>query len=207
VAVAGAALAAAFTGPPASFWNRMTGIGAALTAIALVASPEARGTRIRPRDLVVGAWSAAVLSLVFAAGDRIVRRVIPGGDRMVDRLIALGTLEPPGAVAMRLVGVIAPAEELFWRGWVQETLAARYGRWRGAVLATILYAAAHAGAGNIVLVGAAGFAGAHWSSLRAAGVPLGALLVSHAAWDVWIFLVRPTGATRMEWKTSRPESR
>ena len=27
----------------------------------------------------------------------------------------------------------------------------------------------------------------------AAGVPLGALVVSHMAWDIWIFLVQPTG--------------
>jgi len=28
--------------------------------------------------------------------------------------------------------------------------------------------------------------------LRAVGVPLGALVVSHVAWDIWIFLVAPT---------------
>src|SRR5438552_3182578 len=42
-------------------------------------------------------------------------------------------------------------------------------------------------------LGAAGVAGAHWCALYAAGVPLGALVVSHVAWDVWIFLVQPTG--------------
>ena len=47
--------------------------------------------------------------------------------------------------------------------------------------------------GNFTLLGAAGVAGAHWSALYAAGVPLGALIVSHVAWDVWIFLVQPTG--------------
>jgi hypothetical protein len=31
--------------------------------------------------------------------------------------------------------------------------------------------------------------------LYAAGVPLGALLVSHVTWDVWIFLLQPTGPT------------
>jgi hypothetical protein len=36
-------------------------------------------------------------------------------------------------------------------------------------------------------------AGAHWCALYAAGVPLGALVVSHVTWDVWIFLVQPTG--------------
>ena len=39
---------------------------------------------------------------------------------------------------------------------------------------------------------AAGVAGAHWAALYALGMPLGALIVSHAAWDVWIFLLQPT---------------
>jgi hypothetical protein len=38
-------------------------------------------------------------------------------------------------------------------------------------------------------------AGAHWCVLYSAGVPLGVLIVSHVAWDVWIFLVQPTGET------------
>jgi hypothetical protein len=35
-------------------------------------------------------------------------------------------------------------------------------------------------------------AGAYWGLLAAAGMPMGALIVSHVAWDVWIFLVAPT---------------
>jgi hypothetical protein len=42
-------------------------------------------------------------------------------------------------------------------------------------------------------MGAAGVAGVHWCFLYAAGFPIGALVVSHCAWDVWIFLVQPTG--------------
>ena len=45
---------------------------------------------------------------------------------------------------------------------------------------------------NATLVGAATIAGAYWGLLRAIGVPLGALVVSHVAWDIWIFLIAPT---------------
>jgi hypothetical protein len=41
-------------------------------------------------------------------------------------------------------------------------------------------------------VGAAGAAGAFWSALRAAGMPMPALMASHVAWDLWIFLIAPT---------------
>jgi hypothetical protein len=40
-------------------------------------------------------------------------------------------------------------------------------------------------------------AGAEWCALYAAGMPLGALLVSHVTWDIWIFLLQPTGPTQL----------
>ena len=111
---------------------------------------------------------------------------------IIRELDGLGRLKSRPEVALRLVTVIAPAEELFWRGLVQHTFATRFGRWRGAALATAAYSGAHVVSGNLTLVGAAGVAGAHWSALYAAGVPLGALIVSHAAWDIAVFLIQPT---------------
>jgi hypothetical protein len=43
-------------------------------------------------------------------------------------------------------------------------------------------------------MGAASVAGAFWSLLRALGTSTAALIVSHIVWDIWVFLVRPTGA-------------
>ena len=42
------------------------------------------------------------------------------------------------------------------------------------------------------VLGAATIAGAYWGLLRAVGFPMGALVVSHVAWDIWIFLIAPT---------------
>jgi membrane protease YdiL (CAAX protease family) len=186
------AIAATFRGPRARFWPRMTRTGLGLAAVGLLGSGAARRTRIGPRDVVAGAASGAWLYLVFRAGDPVARRLLPRGDAEIRGLYALGTLRPRGELAARLA-LVGPAEELFWRGFVQEALAARHGRWRGAVLATVAYAGAHVATGNLVLVGAAGVAGAQWSAMYAAGVPLGTLVVSHAIWDLWIFLLRPTG--------------
>ncbi len=108
------------------------------------------------------------------------------------QLDVLRELRPRAEIAARLVGVIAPAEELFWRGLVQAGFMRRLGRWPGAAVAAASYGGVHLVTGNFTLFGAAGVAGAHWAALYAAGVPLGALIVSHAAWDVWIFLLQPT---------------
>ena len=190
-----AAFAATFRGPRERFWPRMTTTGLVLGTYAILARPALRHTRVRPIHVLLGASSAGVLYATFSAGDRFARRFVPGGSRDIADIYALRDLRPRGEIAARLVTVIAPAEELFWRGMVQEGLMLRFGRWRGAVLATAAYGGVHAVTGNFTLMGAAGVAGAHWSALYAAGVPLGALIVSHQLWDVWIFLVQPTGTT------------
>lgn len=170
----------------------LTGLG--LGVLSLFASRAARGTRIGAREVVAGLGSAAILYGTFEAGDRFARRYVPGGDDQIRDIYELRTLRPREEIAARLATIIGPAEELFWRGLVQEDLMARFGRWRGAALAAMAYGGVHIVTGNFTLFGAAGIAGAHWSLLRAAGMPLGALVVSHVTWDIWIFLVQPTGS-------------
>ena len=193
LAAAGAAFSATFRGPRARFWERMTWTGVGLGGLALLGSAKARGARIRPWHIPLGLLSAAVLYLTFQVGDRFARRYVPTGDAEIREIYALRTLKPREEIAGRLATIIGPAEELFWRGLIQAALMRRFGRWRGAALAAGAYGGVHVTSGNFTLMGAAGVAGAHWCALYAAGVPLGALIVSHVAWDVWIFLVQPTG--------------
>ncbi len=171
----------------------MTFTGITLGSWALLTSRPARRATIRPLDVALGLASAGTLYATFTAGDRFARRFVPGGDRQIREIYALRTLRPKGEITARLATIIGPAEELFWRGLVQAGLMRRYGRWRGAALAAGAYGGVHVVTGNFTLMGAAGVAGAHWCALYAMGVPLGALIVSHVAWDVWIFLVQPTG--------------
>ncbi len=187
-----ACFAATFRGPRARFWDRMTLTGLALGGYALAVRPSLRGTRIRPSHVVAGAASAAVLYGTFAVGDRLARRIVPSAPGDIAEIYALRDLRPRGEIALRLVTVIGPAEELFWRGLVQGALMARFGRWPGAAMAAAAYGGVHVVTGNFTLFGAAGIAGTHWCALYAAGVPLGALIVSHQLWDVWIFLLQPT---------------
>jgi membrane protease YdiL (CAAX protease family) len=193
LASAGVAFGATFGGPRERFWQRMTISGLGLGSLALLTSAPARGARIRWWHVPLGLLSAGILYVTFQLGDRFARRFVPSGDREIREIYALRTLRPKEEIATRLGTIIGPAEELFWRGLVQSALMRRFGRWRGAVLATMAYGGVHVVSGNFTLLGAAGVAGAHWSALYAAGVPLGALIVSHIAWDVWIFLVQPTG--------------
>jgi uncharacterized protein len=187
------AFAATFRGPRERFWQRMTLTGLGLGTFALLTSKPARRVRLGVPEVLMGFASAAVLYVTFRFGDRFARGNVPGGDADIRDIYTLRTLRPQGEIAARLATVIGPAEELFWRGLVQAALMRRLGRWRGAVAATLAYGGVHVVTGNFTLFGAATVAGAHWCALYAAGVPLGALIVSHVSWDVWIFLVQPTG--------------
>ena len=193
LAAAAGAFTATFRGPRERFWTRMTWTGATLGGLALLTSSRSRGARLRLWHLPVGLLSAAALYVTFQVGDRFARRFVPGGEAQILEIYALRALRPQGEIATRLATIIGPAEELFWRGLVQAALMRRFGRWKGAALAAGAYGGVHMTSGNFTLLGAAGVAGAHWCALYAAGVPLGALVVSHVAWDIWIFLVQPTG--------------
>ncbi|HEY8819123.1 MAG TPA: CPBP family intramembrane glutamic endopeptidase [Candidatus Limnocylindrales bacterium] len=188
-----AAFAATFRGPRERFWQRMTLTGLGLGSLALLSSRQARRTRIGRADVALGLASAATLYGTFRVGDAFARRYVPSGDAQIRDIYALRTIRPREEIALRLATIIGPAEELFWRGLVQEALMHRYGRWHGAALAAIAYGGVHIVTGNFTLFGAAGIAGTHWCALYAAGVPLGALVVSHVTWDIWIFLIQPTG--------------
>ena len=191
--VAQAWFAATFRGPRDRFWHRMTMTGLNLGALALATSRPARRTRVGPHEVVLGLASAATLYATFKVGDAFARRFVPRGDAEIRDIYTLRTLRPKREIGLRLATVIGPAEELFWRGLVQEALMDRFGRWPGAAMAAMAYGGVHIVTGNFTLFGAAGIAGAHWCALYAARMPLGALVVSHVTWDIWIFLVQPTG--------------
>ena len=173
-----------FRGRRARFWERMTLTGFVLGAMALGNEPELRRMKLRGRDLVFGLGSAGVLYGIFQVGDRFARSVMPRGSKEIQDIYALRTIAPPEEIAARLALVIGPAEELFWRGFVQRRV--------GGLAAAAGYGGAHLVTGNTTLVGAAAIAGMYWGLLRALGMSMPALITSHIAWDIWIFLLAPT---------------
>jgi CAAX protease family protein len=173
-----------FRGPRAKFWERMTLTGFLLGTMALGNEAELRRLRFRERDVALGLLSAAGLYAIFRTGDRIARRVMPKGSKEIGDIYALRSLRPKAEIATRLAAIIGPAEELFWRGFVQRRI--------GAPGAALAYGGAHLVTGNWTLIGAATVAGIYWGLLRTIGMSMPALITSHVAWDIWIFLLAPT---------------
>lgn len=183
-----------------NFWARMSLVAGSLGLLAAWTggSVERKDSEVRLGifDLVTGLASAALLYGVFQAGDRLTRLILPTGSSDIARIYRLRRIAPRWVIGTLLVGIIAPSEELFWRGLLQRSLMRRLGTTRGTVAATLCYAGVHLGAGNVTLAGAAAVAGAVWSAQYALQRRLPALILSHVIWDVWIFLVAPTPGGR-----------
>jgi membrane protease YdiL (CAAX protease family) len=177
-----------FRGPRARFWEHMTLTGFLLGTMALANDADLRRLRFRERDVALGLLSAGGLYAIFQAGDRMARSVMPKGSQEIGDIYALRTLRPKPEIAARLAAVIGPAEELFWRGFLQRRI--------GAAGATLAYGGVHLASGNATLIGAATVAGIYWGLLRAIGMSVPALITSHVAWDIWIFLLAPTEPER-----------
>ncbi len=181
-----------FRGPRRLFWQRMTYTGLTLGALAVAAQPELRRTRFSLREVTLGIASAGVLYGIFQLGDRMSRKFLPRGAQEIDQIYGWERYRDRREIAARLALVIGPSEELFWRGFIQQRLIRAYGAVPGTALATAAYGGAHLVTGNLTLIGAATVAGAFWGGLALLGAPPGALIVSHAVWDVFIFLIAPT---------------
>jgi membrane protease YdiL (CAAX protease family) len=184
-----------------NFWGRMPVVAGSLGLLALIVRPELRQERPTAGDVGTALLSALGLYGVFQVGDRVARQAMPRGSDEIAAIYQLRRAAPRWLIALLLATVIGPAEELFWRGVLQDSLARRFGPIRGAAAAAACYGAVHLGSGNLTLAGAAATAGVFWGLQYAVQRRLPALIISHIIWDIWIFLVAPTGGAE-----PRPDS-
>ena len=94
-------------------------------------------------------------------------------------------------IAVLMIFIIGPGEELFWRGFLQRSLQNKIGNNLGFILATSIYTLVHLGSGNVMLVLAAGVCGLFWGYLYLRYGSITLNIVSHTLWDVTVFLWLP----------------
>lgn len=207
VAVAGVPLSAvgmalAFRGPRHAHWRRLALTQGALGLAALAAGRTSRPPELTRRDLSAAASTGAALFAVGSLMDAWLRRSVP---RLGEDAEALRTASSAaGRVRMSacLALVIAPGEELFWRGLVQDLLTQRYGAREAALMVSALYGLAHVATGNSAVTGAATGMGSTLAVLRANGASVERLALTHACWVVPTLLwerargARPEGRVR-----------
>ncbi len=187
------ALFSPWTASRIHFWLGMTAAGGVLVAGAVLLE----GRRLKPRlafsrkDLLLGLASAAVLYLIFWLGDLLSRSLLPFAGDEIAAVYDRRDQAPLPMIGLLLVVWIGPAEEVFWRGFLQQRLTERLGRWRGYLIASAMYAGVHLWAANLMLFTAALVCGLFWGAMYARWGRLWPAIVSHALWDLAIFVLLP----------------
>ncbi|MHC4552078.1 MAG: lysostaphin resistance A-like protein [Planctomycetota bacterium] len=141
--------------------------------------------------LPVGLASAAVLYLVFWMGNLISTQILPFAAAQVDSIYAVKAGQNRWLIAALLAFVIGPGEEIFWRGFIQRRLSNKYGVLIGFLAATAMYVLVHIWSFNLMLLLASAICGAFWGLMFAATGKLWPVIISHAVWDITVFILLP----------------
>ena len=192
-AVLWAVMFSPLTAPHVKFWWMMTASALTLSVLSTCFNRGWwRDVRLAPVEVMAGVALAAVLWGIFWTGDKVSAWLFDFARPQVDLIYGMKEGESPWLLSLLMLVLIGPAEEVFWRGYVQRTLAARWSPDAGFVAATLAYALVHAASCNFMLVMAAAVAGTVWGGLyRLFPRRLGAIIVSHAVWDVAVFIWFP----------------
>ncbi len=143
------------------------------------------------RSFLLGVLSAAVLYVIFYIGNFLAGCIFHNAGQQVGAIYALGDATSRLLVFFLLLLVTGPGEEIFWRGFLQSRMMARWGSVGGYVITTCIYAAVHLFSGNLILTGAALVAGAFWGAMYLWRRDVFMLIVSHSLWSGVIFAVAP----------------
>ena len=141
--------------------------------------------------IVLGILSALVLYIIFWLGNQASRYLFAGAGGDISAVYAFKQQASVLRIALLMIFVIGPGEELFWRGFLQRRFEDLLGGRSGWLLATGVYTAVHLASGNPILVLAAGICGLFWGWLYWKRRSLLLNAVSHTIWDIAVFLLFP----------------
>ena len=135
---------------------------------------------------IISFASAAAIAValwgVFWVGDKMSQIMFNFARPQVDMIYGMKEGENPLVLTLLMLLIIGPAEEIFWRGLIQNRLSARWNPNVGFILTTF----------NFMLIMAAMVAGFIWGlAYRFLPNRLGAIIISHALWDCAVFIWFP----------------
>ena len=182
-----------WTTPYVNFWWMMSASALVLSALATCFNRKWWTTMAwSPANVLWGVLIAVGLWGVFWLGDKVSAWLFDFARLQVDTIYNMKEGESPWLLTLLMLFLIGPAEEIFWRRYVQQQLSERWGANAGFAVATAIYALVHAGSCNFMLVMAALTAGVVWGGLyRLFPRLFPAILVSHALWDAAVFIWFP----------------
>ena len=183
-----------------NFWIVMSCAAIVLTGMALAFTDDKKELAKIEKPLLQllgGIALAFILWGIFWLGDFLSSRWFDFARPQVDSVYSMKEGLPVQLIAFLLLFLIGPAEEFFWRGFVQRRFGqffsgSQSGRFLALVVTTLIYALVHIWSFNFMLIMAALVAGAVWGFVYwLCPKALPALIVSHALWDALVFVWLP----------------
>ena len=182
-----------WTAPYVNFWVMMTCSGLTLTLYSTWASPGWwKDVRFDLNNVLLGVALAAVLWGVFWLGEFFSTLLFDFARPQVDMIYGMKEGENPWILTLLMLFIIGPAEEIFWRAYLQKNLSERWNPDMGFIVTTLMYSIVHLPKFNFMLIMAAAVAGFVWGlAYRFFPKKIGAIILSHALWDCAVFIWFP----------------
>ena len=112
-----------------SFWIKISFSAATLAILSLLLQPGLKGQiRINARAVALGLVSAAILYFIFWTGKTVSAVILPFSEGQIGGIYDKGTGTSAWVIALLLLCVTGPSEELYWRGYLQKNLMSRFGQ-------------------------------------------------------------------------------
>jgi len=175
------------------FWFGMTIAAGSLAAIGLWLNRNINRIlfRLEPHHIIAGILSAILLYVIFYSGELLASRLFDFAKPQVAAVYDTRSQASAWTIGILLFFWIGPAEEIFWRGYIQRRLSDRLGAGRGFFTAALIYALVHIWALNAMLFLAAGLSGLFWGAMFWRYKSIWPGLISHSLWDVAVFVLWP----------------
>jgi membrane protease YdiL (CAAX protease family) len=182
-----------WTAPHLNFWLSMSVSAAILISLSAFWGKSLKnGFSFNVKDVFIGLGSAVVLWFVFYIGDFLATLMF---DFAKPQVLGIYALKEEGSyltIALLLLFLRSPAEEIYWRGFIQKQLCHKFGGWAGFFATTLIYALVHIWSFNFMLMMAALICGAFWGLIyKWRGNNLLPVVISHAVWNVGVFILFP----------------
>ncbi|TCL37662.1 hypothetical protein EV210_10596 [Anaerospora hongkongensis] len=175
-----------------NFWLSMSMAAFVLTALSVYfAGFVVRKQEVNVKNVLIGIVSAGMLYAIYAAGNYMSQQIFYFARPEIASIYDIRHEGNALMIAMVLLFITSPAEELFWRGFLQRWAVNKFGQVTGWLVAAAVYGAVHILSGNFMLTMAAWIAGLFWGFLYLKTDSIFACIISHALWTVSIFILWP----------------